>query len=824
MNTSLISQLPEVTELKDGDQLVVNQTETSRADLSKVKEYIQGDLPERIENAITEVKEYTDQLLSGRNEWLAPVNKVTELKTAGLDKKINYLCKVIADDKSGVYQCIAGWEEEPEWTLFDDAVDFVSEEELEAGINKHDTSDVAHNDIRRAVGNEARERERQITGAVNAESQAREASDQNLQGQIDGEIRARARGDAKTLNAAKSYTDGKAADLSSILDGAQALALKGEFLTRAINGTTYVAINLFDPSTVFVADKTLIGDANGTLGVYRHNLDGATIIVETLSVSPISPKEPTKLGNVNRHADLPLTANDAVAIKWNTPCVDDYAKVLRDETFGDKGVEWYIKLIDEEGNITWGDPVVLNTSDYQEQTAAEDAGRVLIGGATPGTYGESKPIDAVPSKGSANLITSDAVYWHGGKKCAAAVVGTELSGHTGATVDYLCSGANDELVINEALSALRANGGELLMLDGQYNLGDGVEIGDNIVLRGTGNGTVINMVASGDPNPFIIKITGDNSQIKDLKVKNSLSGKSITYGVENIGDYNIIKDVLFDVGASNYITVVYAVCNRGNHAIIANNIFKHFNAYTTYVIYLAGGRAIVTDNIIDVESQYKIFCFYIQGDGNIIHGNSVSCSVTDYPNDAYALCYRWGSYNSFQKNNLSGVTKTSPAGSAYTVNGNNPAQIPGSDRSVGVLGDGGVCGFNAGTENPDTGRYLASYKMTDGQDYLTFNIETASPYFANGISGDGTFANISNEQFFNAMLAYSVTLREINKAVTIGGAGGYWRNAYVNHLCLIRIDANTIRILLNTSNSAYTYEITPSSNALQFAVNVSMTN
>jgi len=129
-----IDDFPQVTELADDDRIIINREETSRANLGEVKEYMQGDLPARIDDAISEVKDYTDQLLSGRNEWLAPVNVVVDLdKKTGLDNKINYLCKVIADPvKSGVYQAVAGWENEPVWALFDDAVDFVNEQELAA--------------------------------------------------------------------------------------------------------------------------------------------------------------------------------------------------------------------------------------------------------------------------------------------------------------------------------------------------------------------------------------------------------------------------------------------------------------------------------------------------------------------------------------------------------------------------------------------------------------------------------------------------------------------------------------------------------------------
>jgi len=487
MQTTLIDQLPEAKELADGDRIIINQEDTGRASLGRVKEYMQGDLPERIDNAISEVKEYTDQLLSGRNEWLPPVNAVSELKTAGLDNKINYLCKVIADAHSGVYQAVAGWTASPKWALFDDTVDLVNEQELAAGINNHDASGASHNEIRlaittearlraEAVDNEAQARHQQITSAVDQEvadrnaaigahntsheshddiraiitneTQERQSEDQNLQTQInnenqeraqgdidtlnnskeyadqkaeelnaadqdlqvqiDNEIQARAQEDANTLNNAKVYTDQEAAYLNYILDGVGAIKLSGALLTRVIFGTTPVAKNLFDPSTVFVEDKTFISDINGTFGVCKEQ-NSATVLVETLSIAPMSSNEPTLLGNVSSFSRLPLTVEDAVQNGWNTPRIDDYARVLNDETNGNKTVEWYIADIDG-GEITWANPVIINTGDYQAQTTAQDAGKVLIGGASPGTHGQSKSIDTEPTEDSDNLINSNAVY------------------------------------------------------------------------------------------------------------------------------------------------------------------------------------------------------------------------------------------------------------------------------------------------------------------------------------------------------------------------------------------------------------------------------
>jgi microcystin-dependent protein len=267
--------------------------------------------------------------------------------------------------------------------------------ERNSAIIAHDTNNGAHADIRTIIEDE---------------SQNRQRADEYLQGQIDNEMLNRQQGDIDALNAAKNYADQTATELSAILDGAQVITLSGALLTRVINGTTPVAINLFDPSTAFTADKTIIGDSNGTIGVYRYNIDSATVIVETLSVSPMSANEPTLLGNVSSHAGLPLTVEDATAKGWNTPRLDDYAQVLNDETFDNQRVEWYISAIDASGNITWGNPVIINAGDYQAQTTAADTGKVLTGGLAAGTFGTSLAVDSEPTENSANLVRSHGVF------------------------------------------------------------------------------------------------------------------------------------------------------------------------------------------------------------------------------------------------------------------------------------------------------------------------------------------------------------------------------------------------------------------------------
>src|SRR5690606_17909579 len=50
------------------------------------------------------------------------------------------------------------------------------------------------------------------------------------------------------------------------------------------------------------------------------------------------------------------------------------------------------------------------------------------------------------------------------------VVGTSTSGWTEKDCDYLCDGTNDQVEINNAITALPVTGGEIVILDGTYNI------------------------------------------------------------------------------------------------------------------------------------------------------------------------------------------------------------------------------------------------------------------------------------------------------------------------------------------------------------------
>ena len=96
-------------------------------------------------------------------------------------------------------------------------------------------------------------------------------------------------------------------------------------------------------------------------------------------------------------------------------------------------------------------------------------------------------MDAVQGKALAEQIGTIS-----GKRTARFVIGTSTAGWTSADCDYLCDGTADQTEINNAITALPANGGEIVILDGTYNIIKKIDVTkDNVSIRGNGNATIL---------------------------------------------------------------------------------------------------------------------------------------------------------------------------------------------------------------------------------------------------------------------------------------------------------------------------------------------
>jgi hypothetical protein len=148
-----------------------------------------------------------------------------------------------------------------------------------------------------------------------------------------------------------------------------------------------------------------------------------------------------------------------------------------------------------------------------------------------------------------------------GKKYATFVIGNTGAGHTQNDVDYLCNGTNDHTVINNAIAALPAGGGKIIIREGTYNLGGPIILNKkNVVLQGMGPSTVLNATKDITPatvgyNFGTITIKGDYCEVSDLKVTNN-SNVNAQVGIFSDGyaskiHRNVIENLTYSIN-SNY--------------------------------------------------------------------------------------------------------------------------------------------------------------------------------------------------------------------------------------------------------------------------------
>ncbi len=132
--------------------------------------------------------------------------------------------------------------------------------------------------------------------------------------------------------------------------------------------------------------------------------------------------------------------------------------------------------------------------------------------------------------------------------------------------DYTCGGAGDEVEINQALNALPATGGRVILLEGTYVLAHPIVIPDDYVtLEGQGWGTLID----GDALPtteHAISITSHSGvHIKNLSIQTQNGGGKVCHCIyiEDGANEFIIENIYFLDSDSDAIHIEGTSINKG---------------------------------------------------------------------------------------------------------------------------------------------------------------------------------------------------------------------------------------------------------------------
>ena len=164
-----------------------------------------------------------------------------------------------------------------------------------------------------------------------------------------------------------------------------------------------------------------------------------------------------------------------------------------------------------------------------------------------------------------------------GKRVCRFVVGTSTAGWTADDCDYLCDGTADDVEINAAIQALPSTGGEVVILDGTYNITATIAMNKNYVtLSGNGAATVLKRMWSGS-GTGVITVTSDYCTVQNLQIDGNKPSYSPNFGIYLSGSSgntitgntcnNNGSAGIFLTGSSNNNTITGNTCNNNNIGI-----------------------------------------------------------------------------------------------------------------------------------------------------------------------------------------------------------------------------------------------------------------
>lgn len=245
----------------------------------------------------------------------------------------------------------------------------------------------------------------------------------------------------------------------------------------------------------------------------------------------------------------------------------------------------------------------------------------------------------------------------GGKRTVRLTIGASSAGWTADQCDYLCDGTADDAEINAAIAALPSTGGEIVILDGTYNITDVIDINKNyVVLRG--NGYKTNLRRGFDGGRLIYN-SGDHVVIENL----SVDGVSYTYTADsNDGIYSYTPNTIIR-GCIIQNESAYGIHVSGAKAKVIGNTVTDCTGSGIYIdddnctvtgnIVLSCGEAgikvcdknnVVTGNVARLNAIANMYLFYATN--CIVTGNNFAVNDDDTVIPEEAAIYLSGTSNS----------------------------------------------------------------------------------------------------------------------------------------------------------------------------------
>lgn len=225
----------------------------------------------------------------------------------------------------------------------------------------------------------------------------------------------------------------------------------------------------------------------------------------------------------------------------------------------------------------------------------------------------------VPSVESFLVQNNGAPYWIPtssiGKRTVKYVVGTTAAGHKATDCDYLCTGADDQVVINRALSALPSTGGTVYLLDGTYNTTGDITLSKTGTTLTGGGAARINLGTTGSAG-YSVKITANACTVRDIYIIGNINPTNGVYA------YNVSRALITGVRGKN----MCICCDTCTNSIVTANFSGESNGYNTAFHLLGGSGNILSNN----NASGAWYCIRVENEKNITVANNVVLSANEY--------------------------------------------------------------------------------------------------------------------------------------------------------------------------------------------------
>lgn len=228
-------------------------------------------------------------------------------------------------------------------------------------------------------------------------------------------------------------------------------------------------------------------------------------------------------------------------------------------------------------------------------------------------------------------ITPEMEYEGAGKRTCRFVVGTSTAGWTAADCDYLCDGTADDVEINAAIQALPSTGGEIVILDGTYNITATITVNkSNVTLSGNGAATILQREWTQTSSNSVIEISGcTNVTISKIHIRTDSSvtdsSNDTAIRIEQSYRCNIFDNIIEDGSSAVYLS-------GSSNCIVSCNIFQNnYKGVSINTLPANSNGNIITGNVctgaegsgFNITSSYGNSAEYNTISGNIAYGCNI---------------------------------------------------------------------------------------------------------------------------------------------------------------------------------------------------------